>query len=147
IPGFPGCGLVMPDIFTAVRFDRDDGRQEEIVATFRAAGLGTPGRAVADADVKQVGCRIVDKGLPHRTAATDRPPFPRPGCGRHAQCLILTTQFRVTWYRMETPVQLAGFRIIGAEVAAHAEFGTGIADQHPAFYNPGRSGNGITVIL
>src|SRR5690606_7631097 len=98
----------------------------------RAAHRGVPGRAVADADVDLIEHLVVDDGVPHRATTAERPPFTVPGARRHLHHFALEALGRVAGHGVETPDELAGVRIVGADEAAHAILGTGLADQHHA---------------
>ena len=121
VPGLAGRRLIVPDIFAGVGPDRDDRAQVEIVAPpFRAIEL-VPGRAVADADIEQVELRIVGHRIPDRAAAAEPPPLAVPGLGRAAQMLALEAVRRVAGDGVEAPELVAVGRVIGGDVAAHAD--------------------------
>jgi uncharacterized paraquat-inducible protein A len=63
--------------------------------------------------------------LPHCAPAAQLPPFAMPGLGGHCQ--------GVTGHRVKAPGELAGFGIIGGDIAAHSVFAAAGADYHPAF--------------
>src|SRR5690606_10950968 len=50
---------------------------------------------------------------------------------------------RIPWHRIETPLELAGVRVIGRHIATHTELGAGIADEHLALGHARRAGDGI----
>ena len=55
IPVIARCGLVVPDVLAGLGLERDDGAEEQIVAAAGAAQSLVPRRAVAGADIQQVG--------------------------------------------------------------------------------------------
>jgi hypothetical protein len=76
IPLFGGVHLVVPDVFAGVGLQRDDGRQEQVVALALAAAFVIPRVAVADAKVDLVELGVIDDGVPDRSAAAVLPPLP-----------------------------------------------------------------------
>ena len=143
VPGVAGRRLVVPDVLAGIGAERDDRRQEQVVAAAGAPQVAVPGRAVADADVEQVEFRVVDDGVPYRAAASSRPPLAGPGLGGHPHRLVLEAVRRVARHGVEAPGALAGLGVVGVDVAAHAVLGAAVADDHLALGDPGRAGDRV----
>ena len=147
VPGVAGRRLVVPDVLAGVGAERDDRRQEQVVAAAGAPQVAVPGRAVADADVEQVEFRVVDDRVPDRAAAASRPPLAGPGLGGHPHRLVLEAVRRVAGHGVEAPGALAGLRVVGVDVAAHAVLGAAVADDHLALRDSRRSGDRVHRVL
>ncbi len=148
VPAVAGRGLVVPRVFAGVGLQRDDRRQEQVVALAAAARLMAPRRPVARADVDEVGDRVVDDRIPRRAAAAGLLPaavVPRRRgllgedlVGRRAVGLA----FRIRRHE-EAPRELARGRVVGGDEAAHAELGAAVADEHLAFDDARRAGDRV----
>src|SRR3546814_18235483 len=66
-----------------------------------------------------------------------------PGLLRHRHGRVFRRLRRITRYREKAPVELAGFGVVGADVAAHAEFGAAVADDDAALADARRAGDGV----
>ena len=86
-----------------------------------------PGRSVADPHVDEIELRIVDEGVPDRTAAADLPPLSTPRPGGLLQRGRLERPGGVTRNGVEAPGELSRLRVVGRHVAAHAQLGSAIA--------------------
>ena len=147
VPGVARRGLIPPDHVAVVGPEGDDRREVEVVAAARAAGLARPGRAVADAEVEQVQLRVVDDGVPDRAAAAaDLPPAAVPGRGGAGHGGVLEGLGRVAGHGVEAPALLAGLGVIGGDVAADAELGAAVADDHHPLGDPRRAGDGVGLL-
>ena len=155
IPGFARRGLVVPDIFAGIGADRDDARQIEIVAFAAPVGAGAaigavPRGSVADTEIEQVELGIVGHRVPHRAAAADavlarqRVAAPGLGCGLQIVGRVIAL---VAGHGIEAPQLLTIRRVIGGDIAAHAELGAAIADQHLAIDHTWRAGDGVALVL
>ncbi len=56
---------------------------------------------------------------------------------------ILEAVLRIAGHRVEAPGELAGGRIVGRQITAHAVLGAAIADQHLALHDARRAGDGV----
>ena len=79
-----------------------------------------PRRAVAGADVDEVGLGIVGDAVPGVAAAAVLPPLAGPGLGRHLHRLRLERLRRIAGHDVEAPRLRAGLGVVGGHVAAHA---------------------------
>ena len=155
VPSLARRGLVVPDIFARIGADRDDARQVEIVAFAAPVGAGAaigavPRGSVADAEIEQVELGIVGHRIPHRTAAADavlaRQRVAAPGLGRRLQ-IVGRVIALIAGHGVEAPQLFAIRRVIGSDIAAHAELGAAIADQHLAIDHARRAGDGVALVL
>ena len=147
VPGVAGRGLVVPDVFAGIRVERHDRGQVQVVAASRAAVLLVPRRAVADPDVEQVQLRVVGHRVPHRPAAADLPPLAaRPGRRRPLQRGRFKGLRRIARHGVEAPFLLAGFRVVGTHVAAHAQLGAAVADEHQPLHHARRTGDRVGLV-
>ena len=147
VPGVAGRGLVMPDVGAGVGVERHDRRQVQVVAPARAAVLLVPRRAVAHTDVEQVEFGVVGHRVPNRAAAADLPPLAaRPGRRRPFQRGRLEGLRRVARHRVEAPFHVAGFGVVGAHVATHAQFGAAVADDHQPLHHARRAGDRVGLV-
>src|SRR5678815_3778840 len=88
IPLVARSARVVPLQLAAVRIDRNDGRDVQVVQAWRAFTLPKvlrPWETVAGSDIDKILIRVVGHAVPHRPAATILPPFAGPGlgCGFH----------------------------------------------------------------
>ena len=102
-----------------------------------------PRRAVADADIKQIELGIVRHRVPDGAAAAERPPLAAPRGGGHLHRGVLEAVGRIAGHGIEAPCELAGVGVVGRDVAAHAELGAAVADQHLAFDDARRAGDRV----
>jgi hypothetical protein len=132
IPAFAGRLLIMPFICAGIGIDRDDRREEQIVALPVRADMVVPGGAVADADQKLVELGIVDDRIPDGAATAIFPPLAGPGGKRDLHRLVRRLMIGpvggISGDGVEAPDLLAGRGIVGGDVAAHAKLGARIAD-------------------
>ncbi len=147
VPGLSRGLLVMPDVFPGIRPQGHDRRQEQVVAAAGAANLRVPGRTVADPDVQQVEFRVVGHGIPHGSAAAELPPLAGPGLRRHLQDRVFKRLRGIAGHGVETPRHFAGRRIVGRNVAAHAELGAAVADDHFALDHARGAGDAVGTAL
>jgi hypothetical protein len=112
VPGVAWRGLVVPHVFAALRLERHDRRDEQVVAAAGTSDRAIPRRAVAGADVEQVEIRIVGHRIPDGPAAAELPPFAFPGLGRHLERRVLERLRRIARHRVEAPDLLARFRVV-----------------------------------
>ncbi len=143
VPRFARRALVVPDVGAVIRIERDDRGQEQVVALALAAERMVPWRAVAGADVEQIELGIIGHRVPHGAAAADPPPLAAPSLCGHLENRALEALRRIAGHGIEAPRELAGCRIVGRHVAAHAELGAAVADQHLAFDDTRRAGDRI----
>src|ERR1019366_9928595 len=111
----------MPNVFPGVGLESHDGAGEQILATLGTPVLLVPRSAVADADVQEIKFGIVDDGIPDGAAATDLPPFTRPGLGGLRENWPLERLRGIAGHGIKAPRQLTGLRVVGRHVAAHSE--------------------------
>ena len=147
IPAFARRFLIMPQIFTRVRVQRHDGRQEEVVALTGAADLVIPGAAIADPDIELIQVLIVNDRIPYGSAAAGLPIFAKPGpAGQFGNGLVRSGPVRavrrIARHGVEAPDLIAGFGIIGGDIAARAQFRAAIANQHLALHHAWCAGDG-----
>ena len=127
------------------RCTRDDRGEEEVVAAALAATVAGPRRAVAGADVDEVGFGIVGDAVPRRAAAAGT------STTRRSQVLAAISIApsskrlrRIAGHDVEPPRLLAGVGVVGGDVAAHAvEFAAAVADDHLALDDARRAGDGV----
>src|SRR5690606_26922394 len=86
-------------------------------------------------------------GIPHRAAAAERPPFTRPGLRGFFEDGRLEAVGRIAGHGVEAPGHLAAAGVIGGDIAAHAELGAAVADQHLALHHARRAGDGVGLRL
>lgn len=143
--------LEVPHVLAGLRAHGDDTAQEQIVAHPFGAQLVVPWRAVADADVQQVGDRVVGHGVPHRAAATGLLPgaVGAPGLvGQFAQGLVgdgpigLVVRRR---HRVEAPLERPRLSIKTGDKTTGAHFRAAVADHHHALGHPGRGVDGVAL--
>ena len=151
IPRFPRCRLIVPDIFPGIGPDGDDTGQIEVVAFAGAVGAGAaigavPRAAIANPDIEQIEIRIIGHGIPHGPAAAD-PVFARKRIAAPGGLSCLQIFGRViaivARHSVKTPELVTVLRIIGRNIAAYAEFGAAIADQHLAIDHARGAGYGV----
>ena len=138
----------MPEIFAGVRVKRDDRRQEQIVALVLRPDFAIPRAAVANTDIKLIKFRVIDNGIPDRTAAAKfNIFFAEPGgTGLGCDDIIggrAVLDPALAGNGIEAPGLFAGGRVIGRDITANPIFRTAIADQHPALHDPRRTGDSI----
>src|SRR5690606_2025600 len=91
--------------------------------------------------------RVVGHRVPHRTAAAVLPELAIPGAARLGEVLRLgIVLVRSAGHREETPQLLAVVGIIGGDVAAYAELGAAVADDHLAVDHPRCAGDRIRLV-
>ena len=138
----------MPEIFAGIRLQCQHRRQEEIVALAVGPDLVVPRGAVANTDIELIQFLIIDDGIPGGAAAATLPIFARP-CGRDLAGHDAVRHFairavgRVAGHREETPLLLAGHRVIGGHIAAHAEFAAAVTDHHQPLHHARCAGDGV----
>ena len=132
VPFLTRCSLIVPGVGPGIRVDRDDRGQEQIVALAGTAIRLVPLGTVADAEVDKIERGIVGNRVPDRAAAAELPPIPEPGFCRHRKRGCLERLRWISGHGVEPPIKGAGFCIVGGQIAAHSEFVTAVADQHPA---------------
>ena len=132
VPGIARGRLVVPDVFTGLRLQRDDRGDVEIVAATRASGRPgsrechcrrrcRAGRASGHRPSSPTRCR-------RRRASTSRPSrSPRPLC-RVRRCIGCPGS---SGHGIEAPQLLAVVGVIGRDIAAHAHLGAAVADDDP----------------
>ena len=148
IPGIARHRLVVPDQLAVVGIDRQNRRQVQVVAAAGAADLPVPRRAIAGADVQQIDLGVVDDRIPHRAAAAVLPPVvPLPGGECRFERLGFLRLRRVSRHGVEAPRELAGVRVVGGHVPAHAVLGAAVADDDLAVGNPRRAGDRVRLLL
>ena len=147
VPGLARRRLVVPDVLAGVRLERDDRAQEQVVAAAGAAVLLVPRRAVAGADVEQVELRVVGHRVPDRAAAAELPPLAVPGLRGLLENRRFERLRRIAGHGVEAPQHLAGLRVVGGDVAAHAELGAAVADDHLALDDARRAGDRVCLRL
>ena len=149
VPVVARCFLIVPLVFAGVGIQRHDGSQVQVVAALGAAHLVRPGRAIARAHIHGVEFGIESHAVPHGAAATGLPPFaagvPGPGGALHG--LVLEGFGRIAGYAEPAPFLLAGLGVIGRDIAAHAIFGTAVADDDLALEHARRAGDGQRPLL
>ncbi len=143
VPVVRGRDLVVPLEPPGVGIHREDRGQEQVVAAAGRADGARPGRAVAGADIQRVEIRVVGHRVPDRAAAAADPPLAVPGLRCSLEFGILEAVLRVPWHGVEAPRQLARCSIVGGKIAAHAVLAAAVADQHLAFHDARRAGDGV----
>jgi hypothetical protein len=129
VPGIAGGRLIVPDKVAVIRPQGQDCGQIEIVTAAGAAGLTAPRGAIADAHLQQVELGVKRQGIPDRpTAANDPPLAAVPGRGRPGHGGILEGLRRIPRHGIKPPEECSRLRVIGRDVAAHAEFRAAVAD-------------------
>src|SRR5690606_24308752 len=136
-------GLEVPDVFTGVRSQRHNRGQEQVVPFPIGANLIVPRAAIADADIEQVQLRIVGHRIPYRTTTAQGPPFAGPGLGSHLHGFILVTFRWIAWHPVEATQHVAGLSIVSRNIAAHAQLGAAIPDNHSTINYPWCTGDGV----
>ena len=141
--------LVVPLVVAGVRVQRDDGGQVQVVAALGAARAVRPGRPVAGAHVHQVQLRVEHHRIPHGAAATGLPPLAArvPRLGGAAHGFVFKRLAGVARHAVPAPDLLAGFGVVGGDVAAHAVLGAAVADDHLALEHARRAGAGVGALL
>ena len=129
VPGIARRGLVVPDVVPGRRIERNDGRQEKIVAPTRAAGLPIPWRPVPHTDVDKIQLRVIGHGVPDGSTAAVFPPGAVPGAGSHFHGGILEPVSRVPGYRVKAPGQFARVLVVGRHITPDSELGAGVPDK------------------
>jgi hypothetical protein len=109
--------------------------------------FGVPRGAVARADVEQIELGIVGHRVPDGAAASAFPPLSRPGSGGLFQDRRFERLRRIARYGVKAPAELAAVGVIGRDVAAHAELGAAVADQHFAFDDARCTGDRVRLAL
>ena len=143
IPGVAGSFLIMPDVFTGVGFQSDDGRQEKIVTALGAAGMPVPRSAVADAEVDEIKVGVVGDGVPNGAAAGQLARRACPSFGGLFEDRRFVGLRRITGDGVEAPDHFSGGSIVSRDIAAHAILSAAVADQHFAFHDSRSSGDGV----
>ena len=142
----------MPAIFTGIGIQRDDGREEEIVALAIGADLVVPGAAIADTDVELVELLIIDDGIPDGATAAGFPELAIPcrvgfGFQNGIRHFAVGTLRGIAGDGVKAPDLLAGLGVIGADIAAHAELGTAVADDDLALDDARGAGDRVGLRL
>src|SRR5262249_11110491 len=86
---------------------------------------------------------VVRHRVPDRPAAALHPPLPVPGLGGSGEGLRLERLRGIAGHRVEAPRERSALRVVGREVAAHAELGAAVADQHLALHHARGAGDGV----
>src|ERR1019366_6519828 len=133
----------MPNVFPGVGLESHDGAGEQILAALGTPVLLVPRSAVADTDVQEIKFGIVEDGIPNGAAATDLPPFTRPGLSRLRKNCLLERLRGTSGHVIKAPLQLARLRVIGGTITAHAKFAPAVADNHFALHDARRTGDGV----
>ncbi len=121
--------LVVPPVLAGLGVQRDDRGDEQVVAAPGAAQFLRPGQAVAGAEIHHVGLGIVQDVVPSGRAAALLPVLVAlPGGRGLLEHLVLVGLRGIARHGVETPLLLAGFRIVGRHIAAHVIFGAGVTD-------------------
>ena len=133
VPRLAGRLLVVPEVFAGVGVEREHARQEQVVALAVGANQAIPRAAVARADVELIELGVVDDRVPRRAAAAHLVPAAEPrrrgDLGeRFVRGRAVGAGRGIAGHDVEAPRELARVRVVGADVAAHAELGAGVAD-------------------
>jgi hypothetical protein len=147
VPRLARRRLVVPHVLAGVGLERDDGAQEQIVAAAGAAVLLVPRRAIAGADVQQIELRIVGHRIPDRCRRRRASTTRRARSWRPARGSALRTAATDRRHGIEPPQHLARLRVVGGDVAAHAELGAAITDDDFALDDARRAGDRVRLRL
>ena len=145
VPVVARHGLVVPDVLAGIGVRRRRWNvRKRLSPSPCAAPVMAPRRAVAGADVDQVGVGVVRKAVPGVAAAAVLPPLAGPGLGRHLHRLRLERLRRIAGNDVEPPRLVAGLGVVGGHVAAHAvELGAAVADDDLALDDARRAGDHV----
>ena len=140
--------LEMPGICPGIGVHRDDRGGVEAVpggcARSRSAAFGgVPWLSIGGAEVDQVGGRVIGDPVPHRAAAAGFPGILVPGLGGGFEMFAFERLGWIAGDGEELPLFCAGLRVIGCQITAAEVFRTGRTDQHHAFGDAGRAGDGL----
>jgi len=134
----------VPRVFAGVGVERDDGRNEQVVAAAGAAGFLRPREAVAGAEIDEVGFGVVDDGVPDRRAAAELPVLVTVPCLRGFDEFGLFVGLGwITGDRVPGPQLLAGLGVEGGDAAADVVFGAAVADEDFPVGDARRAGDGV----
>src|SRR6185312_3672640 len=148
-PGLCWGLLVVPHVLAGLGVDRHDGGQEQVIPSLRIAVILIPRRAIADAEVDQVGDGVIDQRVPGGAAAAALQPLRAsraPGGGRLLHRIVLRRLRGIAGHSVEAPVQLAGLGVVSADIAAYAILTAGHTHQYPTFGHARRTGDGVALL-
>ena len=151
IPRFTGHALIMPLIFAGIGIERNDRRDEQIVALPVRAQAVIPWRAIAHTDQDLIEILVVNDRVPDGATTTEFGPVAVPSRLHFGNDLVRRRAigFRSFGWRhsVETPRQLAGRGVIRTDIAAHTIFTAAVADKHAAFDDARRASDRIGFAL
>ena len=110
-------GQVMPDVFARIGVDRDDRRQELVVALALAAHLVVIGKPVTHPDIETVELSVVGQCVAGGTAAVF-PLLAGLGGGSHHHGLVLEAQRRIAGHVIKGPQLAPAGGVVTGDVAA-----------------------------
>ena len=141
--------LVVPDVLAGVGVQRDDGRQVQVVAARRAALVAAPRgcrcrcrRTSGSARGRRSSCPRPCRRRRPPTTCRSGPRSWRPWPSTASSKRLA----RVARHGEPAPLLLAGRRVVGGDVAAHAVLGAAVADDHLALEDPRRAGDGVATL-
>ncbi len=137
--------LVVPDQLARVGLEREDRRQIEVVAAAGAAHLARS-RASRCPCRRRAGRARGRRPSSPTPCRRRRPSTSVAGPGLRAPCrarAISKRLRRIAGHGVEAPGQLAGLRVVGRDVAAHAELGAAVADDDLALDDARRAGDRV----
>src|SRR5690606_15582102 len=145
VPGIARRFLVVPDVFAGIGIHGDDGGNEQVVTVVRVAHLAVPGRAVASAEVEQVGDRVINGRIPDGATATLFPvaTVSAPGVRGHAQVLTLEAVFGIAGHGPEAPYLFTRLGVVGRDPATRTELTARTTDEDLALGHARRHGDRV----
>ena len=144
VPAFGGGFLIMPDIFTGIGLQRDDGGKKQIVPLAVGANPVVPRVAIANTQIELIQFGIINNRIPYGATATAFAPvtlfrLSAPGAGRCGfQDFVArgVVRFALGIGRgVETPSLLASRCIISGDISARAKFRAAKADDDLVLHN------------
>ena len=100
VPRLPRRVLVVPQVLARIGVQRDDGAQEEVVASVGAPDLAIPRRSVSRADIELIELGVVGESVPRVSTTTVDPPVAGPGLGRHLHGFVLEASAALTRFML-----------------------------------------------
>ena len=137
-----GAGLVVPDVFSRLRIDRNDALREKFFAGDLCAGhFAVANVSAGSAKNDEPGGVVIRNGMPHIAAADFPGAFSVPGFRGHFQFFGFERLRRIAGNRPETPDFLASFGIVGCQCTADRVVRAVVAHQNFRLGHARRSGD------